>query len=103
MCQVLHLGLSRPTSSSGLCQLGAESRVQERATRPAPALPSSVLSRMLRMSASSSVSSSGCWATYGCTHWTWGQSEGREGGRWHILLTHHRPAPTQHTLDTALQ
>lgn len=33
------------------------------------------------MSASSSVSSSGCWATYGCTHWTWGQSEGRrEGG-----------------------
>lgn len=45
-----------------------------------PASPSSVLSRMFRMSASSSVSSSGCWATYGCTHWTWGQSEGGGGG-----------------------
>lgn len=44
------------------------------------ASPSSVLSRMLRMSASSSVSSSGCWATCGCTHWTWGSLKGESGG-----------------------
>lgn len=48
-----------------------------RGTSPG-ASPSSVLSRMFRMSASSRVSSSGCWATYGCTHWTWGQSGGAE-------------------------
>ena len=63
-----------------------EPRGQRRQPR---ASPSSVLSRMLRMSASSSVSSSGCWATYGCTHWTWGQSEGRKG--WPILITWHPP------------
>lgn len=59
---------------------GAGSRGRAWAQCPRPASPSSVLSRMFRMSASSSVSSSGCWATYGCTHWTWGQSEGGGGG-----------------------
>lgn len=82
---------------------GAESWRYQWATHPAPALPSSVLSRMLRMSASSSVSSSGCWATYGCTHWTWGQSGGR-GARWYILIAVsrcHCPTSTQQPLDPA--
>lgn len=51
-------------------------------SRPSPnpsPVPSSVLSRMLRTSASSKDSSSGCWATYGWTHWICGQSAGKEG------------------------
>ena len=60
-------------------------------SRQPRASPSSVLSRMLRMSASSRVSSSGCWATYGCTHCTWGQSEGRRG--WSIFIMWHPPWP----------
>ena len=53
--------------------------------RPTPSpIPSSVLSRMLRTSASSKESSSGCWATYGWTHWICGQSarEQGESERW---------------------
>lgn len=54
-----------------------------RDSRPSPnpsLVPSSVLSRMLRTSASSKDSSSGCWATYGWTHWICGQSAGEQGG-----------------------
>lgn len=59
-------------------------------------IPSSVLSRMLRTSASSKESSSGCWATYGWTHWICGQSAKEQGNNegW----TGMKPLEEQHSL-----
>lgn len=79
--------------AAGAAGSGAGARCSPRAS------PSSVFSRMFRMSASSSVSSSGCWATYGCTHWTCGQSAG--GGRAWCIPSTRSPALPCPTLGQA--